>query len=64
MLVLWGDSDQIADPGYGRAYAAAIPSARFQLLTDTGHQPQQETPGQVLQAIEHWLQERQASVSV
>ena len=25
-LVLWGDSDQIVDPGYGRAYAAAIPT--------------------------------------
>src|SRR6266851_10220830 len=24
-LVLWGDADQIADAGYGRAYAAAIP---------------------------------------
>jgi len=38
-LVLWGDSDQIVDPGYGRAYAAAIPLARFQLLKDTGHMP-------------------------
>jgi pimeloyl-ACP methyl ester carboxylesterase len=50
-LVLWGDSDQIVDPDYGRAYAAAIPSARFQLLTDTGHVPQIETPQQLLQAI-------------
>jgi pimeloyl-ACP methyl ester carboxylesterase len=51
VLVLWGDSDQIADPDYGRAYAAAIPTARFQLLTDTGHMPQIETPGQLLHAI-------------
>ncbi len=50
-LVLWGDSDQIADPDYGRAYAAAIPTARFQLLKDTGHLPQLETPDQVLHAI-------------
>jgi pimeloyl-ACP methyl ester carboxylesterase len=50
-LVLWGDSDQIADPDYGRAYAAAIPRARFRLLGNTGHQPQQETPELVLQAI-------------
>jgi pimeloyl-ACP methyl ester carboxylesterase len=50
-LVLWGDSDQIADPDYGRAWAAAIPMARFQLLTDTGHMPQIETPDQLLQAI-------------
>ncbi|MFI9101815.1 alpha/beta fold hydrolase [Streptomyces fildesensis] len=50
-LVLWGDSDRIVDPDYGRAYAAAIPRARFQLLTDTGHSPQLETPDQVLRAI-------------
>jgi pimeloyl-ACP methyl ester carboxylesterase len=50
-LVLWGDSDQIVDPAYGRAFAAAIPVARFQLLPDTGHMPQVETPDQALQAI-------------
>jgi pimeloyl-ACP methyl ester carboxylesterase len=50
-LVLWGDSDQIVDPDYGRAYAAAIPKARFELLTATGHMPQLETPDQVLHAI-------------
>lgn len=42
-LVLWGDSDRIVDPDYGRAYAAALPVARFQLLADTGHLPQVET---------------------
>jgi pimeloyl-ACP methyl ester carboxylesterase len=50
-LVLWGDSDGIVDAGYGRAYAAAIPMARFQLLPDTGHSPQLETPDQVIHAI-------------
>ena len=50
-LVLWGDSDQIADPGYGRAFADAIPKARFELLTGTGHMPQVETPDQVLDAV-------------
>jgi pimeloyl-ACP methyl ester carboxylesterase len=50
-LVLWGDSDQIADPDYGRAYAAAIPHARFQLLKDTGHLPQIETPDQLMNTI-------------
>ena len=28
-LVLWGAADRIAPPDYGRAYAAAIPGARF-----------------------------------
>jgi pimeloyl-ACP methyl ester carboxylesterase len=50
-LVLWGDSDQIVDPEYGRAYAAAIPGAGFQLLKDTGHLPQLETPDQLMNAI-------------
>jgi pimeloyl-ACP methyl ester carboxylesterase len=50
-LVLWGDSDGIVDADYGRAYAAAIPMARFQLLPDTGHSPQQETPDLVIRAI-------------
>jgi len=50
-LVVWGDSDQIVDPDYGRAYAAAIPGARFRLLPATGHVPQIETPAQLLSAI-------------
>ncbi|MEY9949506.1 alpha/beta fold hydrolase [Kitasatospora sp. GAS1066B] len=50
-LVLWGESDGIVDVAYGRAYAAAIPMARFQLLPETGHAPQQETPDQVIRAI-------------
>jgi pimeloyl-ACP methyl ester carboxylesterase len=50
-LVLWGDADRIADPDYGRAYAAAIPGARFELLKATGHLPQIETPDQLLEAI-------------
>jgi pimeloyl-ACP methyl ester carboxylesterase len=50
-LVLWGDSDRIADVDYGRAFAHAIPGARFQLLRDTGHLPQIETPGALLDAV-------------
>jgi pimeloyl-ACP methyl ester carboxylesterase len=50
-LVLWGEDDGIVDTDYGRAYAAAIPNARFQLLPATGHSPQLETPGQVDHAI-------------
>lgn len=50
-LVVWGDSDHIADADYGRAFAQAIPGARFQLLHDTGHLPQIETPGPLLDAV-------------
>jgi pimeloyl-ACP methyl ester carboxylesterase len=51
-LVLWGESDQIVEPAYGQAYAAAIDGARFEVLPATGHMPQMETPDLVLQAIQ------------
>ena len=55
-LVIWGDSDGIADPEYGRAYAAAIPGARFQLLTNTGHLPQIESPELLADTIRSFTQ--------
>ena len=53
--VLWGKSDRIVDVDYGRAYAAAIPGASFDLLAGTGHAPQVETPEQVVTAITGFL---------
>lgn len=50
-LVLWGESDRIVEPAYGRAYAAAMEGARFEVLPATGHVPQMETPDLVLQAL-------------
>ena len=49
--LLWADSDRIADAGCGRADAAAVPDARFQLLKDTGNMRRVEAPGQLLAAI-------------
>ena len=49
--VIWGECDRIVDPDFGRAFAAAIPNARFQLLTSAGHLPQIETPEELLDAI-------------
>jgi pimeloyl-ACP methyl ester carboxylesterase len=50
-LVLWGASDHIVDADYGRAYADAIPSAHFEILSETGHSPQLESPAKVLKAL-------------
>ena len=49
--VLWGESDGIVDPEYGKAYAAAIPMSTFTLLPRTGHLPQVETPEELLGAL-------------
>ncbi|CAN5247647.1 alpha/beta hydrolase [soil metagenome] len=43
-LVVWGESDRIFTPGYGRAFAAQIPGARFALVEKAGHLPQLEQP--------------------
>jgi pimeloyl-ACP methyl ester carboxylesterase len=49
--VVWGESDGIAGPEYGRAFAAAIPGSTFTLLPKTGHLPQLETPEELLGAL-------------
>lgn len=51
VLVLWGDADRIVDAEYGRAWARAIPGGEFDLLTETGHLPQIESPQKLLSAI-------------
>jgi len=50
-LVLWGESDRIVEPAYGQVYAEAIHWARFEVLPETGHMPQMETPELVLRTI-------------
>jgi len=43
-LVLWGASDGVVKPSYGRAYASLIPGARFALIDEAGHHPEVEQP--------------------
>lgn len=43
-LVLWGASDGVVSPDYGRAYAKLIPGARFELIENAGHHPEIEQP--------------------
>nr|WP_269810522.1 alpha/beta fold hydrolase [Kineosporia rhizophila] len=56
-LVLWGEADQIANPNYGRVFAAAIPGARFALITEAGHLPQIERPRELIESIWSFLEE-------
>ena len=43
-LVLWGAGDGIVTPDYGKAFAALIPGARFELIEGAGHHPEIEQP--------------------
>jgi pimeloyl-ACP methyl ester carboxylesterase len=49
--VIWGASDRIVTPDYGRAYARLIPGADFRLIANAGHHPELEQPDAFLEAI-------------
>lgn len=51
VLVIWGESDGVIDPEYGRAYAQSFPNARFELIAQAGHLPQLEQPEHVLNLV-------------
>lgn len=49
--LLWGAQDRIVTPDYGRAYAAAIPGARFALIEQSGHFPHLEQPDEFARRV-------------
>jgi pimeloyl-ACP methyl ester carboxylesterase len=57
-MLLWGESDRVVSPDYGRAYAAMIPGAGFELIARAGHHPEIEQPeafvGHVARFLESW----------
>jgi pimeloyl-ACP methyl ester carboxylesterase len=56
-LVVWGQSDRVVGTEYGRAYAAAIPGARFETLEGAGHYPYLEKPERFVQMVAPFLGE-------
>ncbi|AEM82273.1 alpha/beta fold hydrolase [Streptomyces violaceusniger] len=51
-LAVWGEQDTAVPPDFGRAYAAAIPGARFELIPGAGHIPTREAPEATFAAID------------
>lgn len=56
-LVLWGASDRVVTPDYGRAYAGLIPGARFELIGESGHHPEVEQPERFAARVAAFLKE-------
>jgi len=54
-LVVWGESDRIVTPAYGRAVARAIPGAQFVQIPEAGHLPHLEAPDPTWAAIDTFL---------
>ena len=54
-LVVWGESDRIVTPDYGRQYASLIPGAAFETIPDAGHHPELEQPEAFAACVERFL---------
>ena len=54
-LVLWGASDRVVTPEYGRAYYNLISGAEFELIEQAGHHPELEQPAAFIQRVENFL---------
>jgi pimeloyl-ACP methyl ester carboxylesterase len=56
-LILWGESDRVVTPEYGRAYARMIRNARFELIPRAGHHPELEQPAAFAERVARFLRE-------
>ncbi|HLZ70546.1 MAG TPA: alpha/beta hydrolase [Dehalococcoidia bacterium] len=56
-LLIWGESDKLVPPRYGKDFQAEIKGARLELIKDAGHLPQTEQPEQTAEAVLSFLQE-------
>jgi pimeloyl-ACP methyl ester carboxylesterase len=54
-LVLFGESDRVVTPAYGRAVAAAIPGAEFAAVPAAGHLPHLEAPDATWGALDSFI---------
>jgi pimeloyl-ACP methyl ester carboxylesterase len=56
-LMLWGASDGVVSPDYGRAYSRLIPGARFEVIAEAGHRPELEQPERFAERVAAFLRE-------
>jgi pimeloyl-ACP methyl ester carboxylesterase len=56
-LLVWGASDRVVSPDYGRAYSRLIPGARFELIEGAGHHPEIEQPEMIVERVLRFLEE-------
>lgn len=56
-LLIHGDSDRLVSLSAAGWAAALRPDWSFRVLSDTGHVPQLERPGEFLRLVDHWLEE-------
>ncbi|HZQ36926.1 MAG TPA: alpha/beta hydrolase [Dehalococcoidia bacterium] len=57
-LLIWGESDKLVPPQYGKAFQAGIKGARLELIKGAGHLPQVEQPEQTAETVLSFLGEK------
>ena len=50
-LLIWGESDGLVTPDYGRAFCDMIKGAEMVVIPEAGHAPQAEQPAAFVQAV-------------
>jgi pimeloyl-ACP methyl ester carboxylesterase len=55
-LVLWGASDGVVKPDYGRGMSALIPGSRFMPIEGAGHHPEIERPEKLVEEIMRFVE--------
>jgi len=56
-LLLWGESDGVVTPDYGRAYSRLIPGSQFELINRAGHHPEIEQPEIFIERVAGFLKQ-------
>ncbi|MBV8334096.1 MAG: alpha/beta hydrolase [Alphaproteobacteria bacterium] len=56
-LLVWGASDGVVTPDYGRAYSRLIPGSRFAVIEAAGHHPEIEQPEAFVEQVAAFLAE-------
>src|SRR5439155_26847447 len=56
-LLLWGDSDRLVPPAYGKAYHKYLPHAEFKLLRDCGHMGMFEKETEFVETVARFCRE-------
>jgi pimeloyl-ACP methyl ester carboxylesterase len=56
-LLVWGASDGVVSPDYGRAYSRLIPGSRFALIEGAAHHPEIERPEAFVERVAAFLEE-------
>ena len=61
LLVVWGEKDAIIPVAHGREVAAALPHARFEVFTQSGHFPHLTEADRLARLLGDWLATTEAA---